>query len=168
MPECSKTSASLNTAARQPSKNAEMQRTRRAQEHFELVKSAVLACDDKYTIGADTRNPVQMQTLEALLEYAKKPPERYNDQFDIIWNAADQNTKDWIEKGLLERGFQKNAQNKERWDKMKLLPAQASGGAAHSSVSQGQDATNPYIVSFVSTARPPTPVLASNSRAVVF
>ncbi len=111
-----------------------------------------------------------MQTWDALLDYAKTPPEKVNDLFDIIWNEADQITKDWIEQGLLERGFEKNAENKARWDKMQPLPAQASRGAATtgSSVFQGQDATNQYIVSFVSTARPPTPVLASNSRAIVF
>lgn len=168
MPECSKTSASLNTAARTPSKNAEFQRSRRAQEHFLLVKDAVLARHDEYTIGAG-RNRVQMQTWEALLDYAKKPPERFNDLFAIIWNAADEQTKRWIEQGLLARDFEKNDQNKARWDKMQLLPAQASRGAAQSSVfREGQDATNPYIVFFVSTARPPAPVLASNSRAVVF
>ena len=152
MPECSKTSASLNTAARTPSKNAEMQRSRRAQEHFLLVKHAVLARHYEYTM-----NRVQMLTWEALLDYAKKPPASLNDQFAIIWNAADETTKNWIKQGLLARGFEKNDENKARWDMIAPEP-----------VSQGQDATNPYIVSFVSTARPPTPVLASNSRAVVF
>jgi len=152
-----------------PSTKPEFQRTRRAQDHFETVKKAVLVRADKYTMGAG-RNPVQMQTWDALLEYFQTPPEKVNDLFDIIWNEADQITKDWIEQGLLERGFEKNAENKARWDKMQPLPAQASRGAATtgSSVFQGQDATNQYIVSFVSTARPPTPVLASNSRAIVF
>ena len=135
------------------SKHSEMQRTRQFQDHFFEVKKAVLARHDEYTIKR-----VQMRTWDALLEYAKTQPEKINDLFAIIWNEADQITKEWIEQGLLMRDFEKNAQNKARWDKMQLLPAQA----------QGQDATNPYIVSFVSTARPPTPVLASNSRAVVF
>lgn len=151
-----------------PSKNPAMQRTRQFQAHFFQVQKAVLARHHKYTIGG-ARNPVQMETWDALLEYAKTPPEKINDLFAIIWDAADQTTKNWIEQGLLLRGFEKNDENKARWDKMQLLPAQASGGAAHSSVfREGQDATNPYIVFFVSTARPPTPVLASNSRAVVF
>jgi len=167
MPEFSKTSASLNTAARTPSKNTEMQRTRQHQNHFLKVKSAVLARHDIYKI-ASGRSTVDMRTWDALLEYASQQPTKVNDLFDIIWKAATQETKNWIKQGLLERGFAKNAENQTRWDKMEQPPAQASGGAAHSSVSQGQDATNPYMLSFVSTARPPTRVLASNSRAAVF
>lgn len=161
---CSKTSASLNTAARTPSKNREMRRTRLYQEHFLQVKNAVLARHDKYTI----KRGVEMDTWDALLEYARQPPVKVNDLFAIIWDAATPQTKQWIKTGLLERGFENNAQNQERWNKMEQLPAQASVGAAQASVPQRQDATNPYMVSFVSTARLPRPVHGSNARAFVF
>jgi len=104
-----------------------------------------------------------------------------NDSFALIWNAANEDTRVWIAQGLLARNFENNDQNRARWRMMLrsvgdrvdtryigTVPAPPPYNPDEPPLYEGQDATNPYMVSFVSTARPPRPVLASNAMPFVF
>jgi len=144
--------------ARQEVKNLARESLRQAKResrvqdrYFKAVKAAALARKSKFDFARSS----DMDTFAALALYANEQVEVVNnDRFAIIWDAANDVTKQWIWNNTQNLIF-----NPQRIRKIQDWLRQP--------IVINQNATNPYIVSFVNTAHLPTRVLASNSRAVV-